>query len=645
VKVSRVFSTESADIPLRTALVIVGVVAAVVFSNALGNGFALDDVAIIQKNARVHDLFNQGSIWLTPYWPTYGRELGLYRPFAIFAFAVQWAIGGGHAWLFHAVSVALHIGMSILLFSLLDVLTSSRAAALAGAVVFAVHPVHVEAVANTVGQAELIAGCCILAALLMAATRPAGAAVSFARLLGISVLLLVGMLTKESAIVLPPLLLALDIAQGRVRAAGGVGAYARAVALPVLALAAICAGVVALRTSVLGSLSSDYIAPGLPFLRGDHRVLVGLSVVPEFLRLLFFPLDLSADYAPAVIEPVTRVTVMVIAGTVLLLGAVALALRTPRSLAGLAAAWFVLTILPISNLLFPIGVVLAERLLYLPSVALAFIAAFAWLNLPEQRFRKAYVLVALVVLLGARSLVRNRDWRNDDAVTAALVRDHPESYRAQFVVGNALLASDPAKARSYYEMAYKTWPNDPFLLSQIGRLAIAERDFARGVKLLEQARELAPYVHETESSLAYGYIGLGQPREALRALDRAEELHAEPRTLLPLRALAHETSGQLDSANVAWRSVAHEFGDAIYWELLARSLARSDQAGAALAALDSARTGARPEELNTILMLEQAVRTGCYASTARAASRCVEPVLNAHITLPGQSNQRAAGKQ
>jgi hypothetical protein len=146
----------------------------------------------------------------------------------------------------------------------------------------------------------------------------------------------------------------------------------------VIALAAISSAVLALRTDVLGSFSSDYIAPGLPFLRDSRRVLVGLTAVPEFFRLLLFPLNLSADYSPAVIEPVSHVTALVIAGGILLLAVLVLARRTPVSFAGLAGAWFALTILPISNLLFPIGVVVAERLLYLPSVALAIAVAYAW---------------------------------------------------------------------------------------------------------------------------------------------------------------------------------------------------------------------------------------------------------------------------
>src|SRR5690606_23003950 len=136
------------------------------YANALANGFALDDVYIIQRNPRVHDLSNLRDIWLTPYWPWSGRELGLYRPGTIFLYAVQWAIGEGAAQAFHVMNLLLHALASVLVFVLLRRLVSDIPA-LAGALIFAVHPVHAEAVANVVGQAEIVAAIAVLAACLV----------------------------------------------------------------------------------------------------------------------------------------------------------------------------------------------------------------------------------------------------------------------------------------------------------------------------------------------------------------------------------------------------------------------------------------------------------------------------------------------
>src|SRR5688572_20542005 len=145
-------------------LLLAGVVlaAVLVYANSLANGFAYDDDWIIMRNPRVHQLADQSLIWGTPYWPTFGAELGLYRPLAIFAYALEWAAGDGAPWVFHVVNVTLHAVVTGLVFILMSALFTTGAAAV-GALIFAVHPVHTEVVANSVGQAELIAAALMLA--------------------------------------------------------------------------------------------------------------------------------------------------------------------------------------------------------------------------------------------------------------------------------------------------------------------------------------------------------------------------------------------------------------------------------------------------------------------------------------------------
>src|SRR5690606_29123300 len=209
---------------------------------SLGNGFALDDVHIIQNNTAVHAL-DLGTLWGGPYWPK-GEALSLYRPLTTTLFAVQWAAGDGNPFVFHATSVLLHAVATLLVFLLLARLlprtTAGSYGALAGASVFAVHPVHVEAVANVVGQAELLAAIALLAACAVWIGRDPDAAVSPRGIAAVAVLYIVGMLSKEHAIVLPALLVAVDAASGRWRGAN-TGAYARgtAAAFGVLAAAAL----------------------------------------------------------------------------------------------------------------------------------------------------------------------------------------------------------------------------------------------------------------------------------------------------------------------------------------------------------------------------------------------------------------------
>src|SRR5438046_4831679 len=115
----------------------------------------------------------------------------MYRPLALASYAFDWQLGGA-AWWFHAVNVAWHAGASVAV-AWLARRWSGDLAALAAGLVFAVHPVHVEAVANIVGRAELMAA--------LFAILPVYAALAHDRLWWSAAALAAGLLSKENAVV------------------------------------------------------------------------------------------------------------------------------------------------------------------------------------------------------------------------------------------------------------------------------------------------------------------------------------------------------------------------------------------------------------------------------------------------------------
>src|SRR5690606_27530768 len=327
---------------------------------------------------------------------------------------------------------------------------SSRNAAFIGATLFAVHPVHTEVVANVVGQAELIAAAGALGACLLFAGGPEGARVQPGRLAGIAPLYAIGILAKESAIVLPGLLVALDLAQRRLSfSRAGFVRYVDAMILPVVVLGAVAVGYLVLRLEVLGSITAENAAPALSFLREEHRVLNAFRAWPEYARLLFFPAKLSPDNSPGIVLPVPGVAGMVLLGAALLAATILLAAMLPLHPAALPAAWFLIAILPVSNLLFPVGILVAERTLYLPSVAVALLAAQTWDALRRaerpRQLRLAAVATAVITLACIiRVVERNPDWKSNQTLMAALYRDHPESYRANWFMAYVLSPRDTA---------------------------------------------------------------------------------------------------------------------------------------------------------------------------------------------------------
>lgn len=517
--------------------------AVLVYLNALPNGFAYDDLVIIRDNPLVHGLGDPASLWLTPYWP--GSEAlirGLYRPLMTFLFSLQWALGGGGPLLFHAVSVVLHASVSLLVYRLVRGVVGWRGAA-AGALLFAVHPVHTEAVANVVGQAELVSALLVLAAVVAYAERPEeGGTPPRTRAL-VALLFLGALLAKEHAIVLPALLVSVDAAQRRWQRRGWGGGVVRDHIL----LAAVAAMYLTVRWIVLGGTLSGEASSFLPFLQAPWtRLLTALSVWPEYLRLLLAPVQLSATYDPGVLPPPATVTPGVIGGAILMVGLV-VGVLTPRAWPGVGwgGLWFLATILPVSNLVLPIGTVLAERTLYLPSAALSlwvgFAVSWAW-EVPRKhrRLRAAVAgcLALLVVAFGVRTALRNPVWSGNEALFADMLEKHPGSFRANwFRALERVAQGDTAGSIPFWERAEEIYRDDPAFLVQLGTLRLGVGDVAGAEARAERALALSP--EHPGALFLRGVVHVARG-EAARGLDRVQALEA-----LGLDALARQLADSL----------------------------------------------------------------------------------------------------
>lgn len=268
---------------------------------SIANGFAVDDRSIIEQNDRVHSLANVVRLFVEGYWPT-RAQAGLYRPITTLAFTLQWVLGGGSPALFHVVSILLYVASAWLVYRLAQRLTTPLGAWIAAAV-FAVHPVHVEAVGNIVGQSELISTIAVLAASLLYVRELqrsfAGAAAFSARaVLQILILYTVGALSKENAILLPALLVLLHIHVRRMHEPADANSRPRVwsaeftgVRLTYLAMTAIALAIVWVRDAVLVDTTpgAEHRARGTQFQRAVGDVLQCRSAVAAPLRLARAP--------------------------------------------------------------------------------------------------------------------------------------------------------------------------------------------------------------------------------------------------------------------------------------------------------------------------------------------------------------------
>jgi len=428
----------------RGGAVAVALLALVVTATALRNGFALDDVHIIVENVRIHSLDSFWKLFAQTYWPP-EEGASLYRPLTMLAFAAQWVIGGGSPFVFHVFSSILFAATCVTFYLLVDELTTPNIALIAGAL-FAVHPVHVEVFANVVGQAEMwVALLVFLATLQFIRARKRGQLRAF-DVASISALYIAACMFKEHAIVLPAILVASDVLVTEKHE--GVTQRVKSLAPLVGALVITAVLFVVLRTLVTGGFragGSNELFRGQSFYA---RLLTMLTVIVEWVRLFFWPADLSADYSFPRTRIATEFSAAMLPGILVLAGfaVVGWRLRKTNPVVTFALAWVVITLAIPSNLFIVTGFVLAERTLFLASagvlilVAMAVAALWEYASERDQLARLA-TAVGIAFVIGAgvlKSVDRAPVWRDNETLFAQTVQDVPSSSRAHWMLAEYL---------------------------------------------------------------------------------------------------------------------------------------------------------------------------------------------------------------
>lgn len=433
--------------PARAAL-LAGLAAAIVALPSLRNDFVEDDLWVLRDRRVLVSPPSVTAVLTEPYWP---RGFGgrLWRPLVLASWALDYRVSHSPHW-FHAVNIA-WAALAAGLLALLAAELGGGTAGLIAGLLFAVHPVHVEATSSIVGRCELMAGAGYALAVLCALRAERSRFWLLGTLAGSA--LAIG--SKEHAVTLPVVLALGLLWKGR--SWREITASALVAAAPVI-LYFVLRGPVA-----GGALDAGGMAPGLEGLSMAQRTIAMTGVSLEWWRLLLFPLHLSSDWSTAqvAVSPlltprvVATFTLWIVAG----IGAWGLRRRAPGAWLGLA--WFVLTIGPVANVLVPTEIVLAERTLYLPSWGIIFAIAALAVAAPWPRLAAA-LLVIVGVLFGVRAVLRNEAWRDSDHARAAMLRDAPKSYRSLWIRGNeAFAAGRPGTGEQLMHQAMLAAPGIP----------------------------------------------------------------------------------------------------------------------------------------------------------------------------------------
>ncbi len=528
----------------RALLAIIGV-ALCVSLPGLANNFAQDDLHLILGNERVHGLGDWRLLLSTPFWPPPFSQ-DLYRPLTSLLLAFEYELGVGAPIVYRLASCFLLAAVAVQFYALAKRLLP-RGIALAAALLFAAHPVHVEATALAVGQSELVVG---LIALLMATRyldRRRAGLLSRRDWVVLGALYATACLVKEQGFVLPALLVCIEM----FFVSGPVAARVRALAPGYAALTVLLGLLLAVRRSVLGGeLAGTFTAEALVGLGVGGRALTMLRVVPEWARLLAWPAHLQADYSPQELVGSTGFGLLEGLGLALLVAALAAAwaCRRRASIVTFGVAWCAVTLLPVSNVLLPTGILLAERTLLLPSVGFVLIVTGAvdwWMRRADAsggQSRNLAIACGVLVVLGvARSAVRQQAWSSEPVFAIRSVQDAPRSFRSHRGLGDLLFdLGRPQPALEEYEKAIALSP--PSLAWRV-RNDLAQRlrmtgDRAREADELRKSLASNPTQRDTRGYLVAALLVLGQYSDASRQCDTALARGVAPDLFRQLRATA-----------------------------------------------------------------------------------------------------------
>lgn len=520
---------------------LVGAMAVLVYANTFTHGFTLDDVPIIEENHLIRSLRNLPEMFRTNYWGLGDKpsDRSLYRPLTIASYAINYALHGLNPVGYHIVNVLLHALVSVLLFRLVRRLFGSEPVALMAGVLFAVHPIHTEAVAGVVGRAEILAlGGVLLCCLGYENARRAARDNASGRMLAwmcVSVAgYLGGMFSKEIGVIAPAVIVLSEWLRPDQR---WLLRFEKPAWLAGVALLAAFGVFMMMRQRAILTRNISLGFLGVPV---EDRVWTALRVCLEYVGLLIAPVRLSADYwksdvpvATSPLEPGTFATLVLLGVTVML--AFRYARKAPMVFWGIG--FFLIALLPVSNLVFAIGVMKAERILYAPSagfvVALAGLLAWRW---DHARFRRAGIWLAIALAAGyaVRTWMRNPVWQNNWVLAQATLQTSPQSPLFHNIIAQEYRKQKPPNniaARDHLQRSVAQNPLDASVFFNLGNTHLDLGEYEDAIRCFQEALKLTPNAADYLLNLGMTYYRMGEFEKAAAVFARVRQIR--PHTIGP----------------------------------------------------------------------------------------------------------------
>jgi Flp pilus assembly protein TadD len=558
----------------------------VTYLNSIRNGFVYDDSMLVVENR-----YEETKPLLYPFIGALSG--GAYRPLRDVSHAIDRIIWKQDPMGHHITNVLIHALAALVVFQIglcifPEVMPGGREPAVwpafLAAIFFGLHPIQTECVSWISGRRDILCGLFYLTGLLMFIRYYLSGRKYY--IAGIIVCYFLSMSSKEMGVTLPLVLILYEYFFMRERRKSKSRMKYIYVSLLVVAV-------------VFSMLTLD-VSTGQKrtSLYGGSRYLTSLGmlkVVTKYIKLLVFPVGLCAEHMvsipktirePAVLVSLLIVTVIVVIG--------AMSFRKNRAVS-FCILWFFITLLPVSNVIVPVGNMMAERYMYIPSVGFCLLLAFLVWKVRSSHLRRAGVLAAvlvsvLVISYSSLTIIRSRDWKDAFTLWTKTVRQSPNSARAQLNLGIGCcrvgrsedavvhllkaVAISPGwvkchitlghvyvqtglleEAKRAFETAIRLDPSSAIAHINLGLVYELKGNWEEAIKEKKKAVALEPDKAFFHYSLACVYEGQEKLREALYHYGQAVMLDSSNIQALTNLGCVYLKIGMFDEAKSCWRKV------------------------------------------------------------------------------------------
>lgn len=468
-------------LPAPSIGLFIALIAFGVYANSLRNGFAYDDNLTVEQNLLITSLRNTWKIFTTGYWQQLVGETSSYRPLFTFSLALNYSVGGLNPFGYHLVNVLLHCANCYLFFILVGKYGLGKKVAALAALIFAVHPVHTEAVANVVGRMELM-GTFFCGLIWLFWKRDPDRSTPAPKDLSLAAFFfLCALFSKENFILFPAgLFLAELLSRPEFPGFGKlprlVGPYFVFVPCVIIYFGfRILSGEGFTKVTHLTSPTGEF-----SFLQ---RTATMSSVTLQWYRVLVAGYPLKPTYDQFNLEIVKQPTVSswLGCGIFFLLMTVAILTLRKKPLVSFSFLFLFSQMALFNGILIPLYTLFGERWLYLPSVGVCLLFADGLVTLSTfaekgRDFGRlaAILALALICTYGGFTVRRNIDWKDNYQLFTRFIETDPKNPIGYFQVANFMMDKRPDLARALFAQVLVLSPGDTEALTRLAKINLLE---------------------------------------------------------------------------------------------------------------------------------------------------------------------------